>query len=120
MASPRSFGFRPLICFPPMRILPEVSVSSPAMMRRSVVFPQPEGPSSETNSPSRISSDTSFSAWKEPNSLRTRSMTMSAMDQAPLFARNAPDREQVAPDREDEEHRGKDEKEASGEAVVHR
>jgi hypothetical protein len=64
-----------MIDLSPMRTSPEVEVSRPAMMRRSVVLPQPDGPSSETNSPSLIVSETSFSAWKAPKLLRMRSMT---------------------------------------------
>src|SRR6202050_1715789 len=41
---------------------PEVGDSKPAIMRSVVVFPQPDGPSSEKNSPRRISSETSFTA----------------------------------------------------------
>ena len=37
-----------------MWIVPDVAVSSPAIVRRSVVFPQPDGPSKAKNSPSLI------------------------------------------------------------------
>ena len=40
---------------PSNRMRPEVGVSSPAMMRSAVDLPQPEGPTSETNSPSAMS-----------------------------------------------------------------
>src|SRR5882757_9643674 len=36
---------------PSSRTLPRSAASRPAMMRKRVVLPQPEGPSSETNSP---------------------------------------------------------------------
>src|SRR6476620_1441455 len=36
---------------PSSRISPEVGCSKPAIIRRVVVFPQPEGPRSEKNSP---------------------------------------------------------------------
>lgn len=39
---------------PAISIVPLVGDSSPAMQRSSVVLPQPDGPSSETNSPDRI------------------------------------------------------------------
>ncbi len=45
-----------------MRISPLVGTSKPAIRRRSVVLPQPDGPSSEKNSPAPISSETSSSA----------------------------------------------------------
>src|SRR5216684_261060 len=38
-----------------MRISPEVGSSSPAIIRRSVVLPEPEGPRRTKNSPSRLS-----------------------------------------------------------------
>ena len=47
---------------PCSRIVPLVGCSKPAIRRRSVVFPQPEGPSSVKNSLSRISTETSSSA----------------------------------------------------------
>ena len=43
---------------PPIEMRPPVACSSPAMQRRVVVLPQPEGPSRETNSPTAISKDT--------------------------------------------------------------
>ena len=39
-----------------------LSDSSPAMIRSRVVLPEPDGPSSAANSPSRMVSETSFSA----------------------------------------------------------
>src|SRR5271170_5549707 len=41
---------------------PLVCTSRPAIMRRVVVFPQPEGPRMTRNSPSKISSETSSTA----------------------------------------------------------
>src|SRR5205809_3988033 len=38
----------------PIEIVPEVMFSSPASMRSSVDLPQPDGPTSTTNSPSSI------------------------------------------------------------------
>src|SRR5437868_1515404 len=49
---------------------PEVCTSSPAMMRSSVVLPQPEGPRKHTSSPRFTSRLTPLSATKAPNSLR--------------------------------------------------
>src|SRR5690606_17910229 len=64
---------------PPMRILPAVGVSSPAIMRSEVVLPQPEGPSRHTNSPSPISKLTSPTAVKSPKRLVTFSNSTDAM-----------------------------------------
>src|SRR5450830_608744 len=61
MAMSRSRGAMWLTTFSPMETVPEVIVSSPASMRSAVVLPQPEGPTSMTNSPSattRLMSDT--------------------------------------------------------------
>src|SRR5688572_1023270 len=59
--------------------LPASGVSRPAMMRRSVVLPDPLGPSRATSSPVPIVRLTSFSASKVPKDLLMRwaSMLMS-------------------------------------------
>src|SRR5216684_3839611 len=58
MATSRSFGGRLLTTRSPMRISPEVMFSSPATIRSRVDFPQPEGPTRTTNSPSPIATST--------------------------------------------------------------
>src|SRR6266702_2746166 len=55
----------------PMRIVPEVGVSRPATIRRVVVLPQPEGPSSAKNEPCGTSRSSDFTAVKAANSLVT-------------------------------------------------
>ena len=55
MAKPRSAGPVSLTRLPSMDSSPSVISSSPAIMRRSVDFPQPEGPTKTMNSPRRIS-----------------------------------------------------------------
>jgi hypothetical protein len=62
------------ISLPDWKMRPEVWMSSPAMARSKVVLPQPEGPRKQTNSPGKISSETSLSAVKAPNCLTSRSM----------------------------------------------
>ena len=47
---------------PSISIVPAVGAMKPAIMRRVVVLPQPDGPSSETNSPSSIVSVRSATA----------------------------------------------------------
>src|SRR6185369_15106707 len=49
MAMFRSFGATRFTVRSPKRMQPRSTVSSPAIMRSSVVFPQPEGPRSVTN-----------------------------------------------------------------------
>src|SRR5215467_6701370 len=51
---------------------PESGSTRPATMRSTVLFPQPDGPSSERNSPGAASSETSSTATTGPNVLRSR------------------------------------------------
>ena len=69
----RWLGLRLETSRPSMVILPALGVSKPATMRSTVVLPQPDGPSSEMNSPfstSRLKSFTTrvtpklFSRWE--------------------------------------------------------
>ena len=53
MAMSRSFGATELTSLPSMRISPSLTVSSPAIMASRVDLPQPDGPTSATNSPVR-------------------------------------------------------------------
>ena len=50
----------------PMTTRPSLCAMKPAMMRSSVVLPQPEGPSSATSSPALMSSVTLSTARNEP------------------------------------------------------
>ena len=54
MPRPRSRGSRSLTTRPSMRISPALGSSKPAIMRSVVVLPQPDGPTSTTNSPSSM------------------------------------------------------------------
>ena len=54
------------ITWPSISIVPAVGGMKPAIMRRVVVLPQPDGPSSDTNSPDCSSSEKSLTAWKLP------------------------------------------------------
>ena len=55
--------------FPPTITSPAVVCSSPAIIRKVVVFPQPDGPSRQTTSPAATDKSTSFTAVKAPNIL---------------------------------------------------
>src|SRR5882762_6168091 len=55
MAMSRSFGGTSFTTLPPMAISPSVMSSRPAIMRSVVVLPQPDGPTSTTNSLSAMS-----------------------------------------------------------------
>ncbi len=59
----RLFAGTPSISWPAMWIVPWLTSSKPAMVRSSVVLPQPEGPSSEKNSPAPMSTSIPRSAW---------------------------------------------------------
>ena len=57
---------------PSIRIVPLVGRSSPAINRKSVVLPEPEGPRTTTRSPSRmVQSRLSRAAVPEVNDLET-------------------------------------------------
>src|SRR5215472_6778066 len=60
----RSLGVWSLTTLSPILSVPLVISSSPATMRSAVVLPHPDGPTSTMNSPSRISTLRSFTAWK--------------------------------------------------------
>src|SRR5262245_8803067 len=86
MAMSRSIGGTSLTTVSSIRISPEVTASSPAIMRRVVVLPQPEGPTKTTNSRSWICRSTSFTACVVSNfllSLRTMTSAMTlSLDRA--------------------------------------
>src|SRR5215210_8459890 len=99
-----------------MRTVPPSMRSRPARQRSSVVLPQPDGPSSTMNSPSRMSRSMSFSAVVLPNTLRTLSKATLAISSPS----RSPEVEQVLAHEEDEEERGDDHEEAAREAEVER
>src|ERR1700716_958666 len=85
---------------------PEVMASSPAIMRKVVVFPQPEGPTKTTNSLSWICRSTSFTTWVRSNfllSLRTMTSAMTlSFDRAGEAGNIVFDKERI-----DDRHRGR-------------
>src|SRR5213080_2385443 len=86
MAMSRAFGGTRLTTRSPIRISPDVMFSSPAIMRNSVDLPQPEGPTSTTNSPSPIFTSTPWMTSVAPKAFRTSRIATDAMD-APLLGR---------------------------------
>src|SRR5947199_2786917 len=60
----RSFGGTSLTTRPPIASVPALSDSSPAMMRSVVLLPDPDGPTSTTNSPSSTTRSTPCTATK--------------------------------------------------------
>ena len=67
----RAYGAMPATSLPSITIVPDVGVSKPPIDRNNVVLPQPDGPSSEKNSPRRMSSDTFFSTGVVSNVFQT-------------------------------------------------
>src|SRR5687768_7623586 len=101
---PRSRGGSWSTRRPPIQTSPWVGVSSPAIIRRSVVLPHPDAPSRTMNSWSAIVRSIEWSAVKSPKLFLTPLMTISAIGGL-LTVRDAPHREEVFPDGEDEEQR---------------
>ena len=64
------------IAVPCMTMRPSLGFSSSARQRSSVVFPEPEGPTTQTTSRSITGNDTRVSTWFAPNRLVTSSATM--------------------------------------------
>src|SRR5438046_2646886 len=69
MARSRSLGSRRVMSRPSIFTEPESGSSRPAITRSSVDLPQPDGPSSTTNSPSRAVSERRSTAVFEPKRL---------------------------------------------------
>ena len=66
IAISRSEGCTSVTSRPAMPTVPSLMVSRPEIIRRSVDFPQPDGPTKTTNSPSLISSEISLITSTEP------------------------------------------------------
>src|SRR5689334_9476746 len=71
----------------PMKISPLVTLSSPASIRKLVVFPHPEGPSNTTNSPSSISSERSSTTVSSPYRFITLSKRICIVTSGPSSLR---------------------------------
>ena len=75
----RSFGGTLLTMRSPMRISPPEMFSRPAIIRSNVDLPQPEGPTSTTNSPSRIEMSTPWITAVAPKAFRTSRIATEAI-----------------------------------------
>src|SRR5437899_4327678 len=85
MPSPRLAGCTAVRSRPSSRIAPRVGSRKPAIICSVVVFPQPEGPRNETNSPlptARLKSSTTVCG---PNCFPTRSSSRKDMDLFPVL-----------------------------------
>src|SRR5690349_2103981 len=85
MAMSRSLGWTLLTTRSPIEIVPEVMFSRPASIRSRVDLPQPEGPTSTTNSPSSIGIDTPCKTSKLPNDFRTSRICTDDIELSPLI-----------------------------------
>src|SRR5918992_1219662 len=91
MAMSRSLGVTSLTTRSPIRTWPSVISSSPATIRRAVVLPQPDGPTSTIRLPSGTSRVRSSTATvPSSNTLVTCSNTIPAMPSALLADRDRP------------------------------
>ena len=84
----RSFGGTSLTRLVPMRISPELISSRPAIIRRSVDLPQPDGPTRTVNEPSAMSMSTPWSTAVSPKLFFTDWIVTLAMEKS-LQARKA-------------------------------
>src|SRR5437667_215807 len=95
----RSFGATSLTMRSPMKISPLVCSSRPASIRRAVVFPQPDGPTSTRNSASRTARLRSLTATTSPKRFVTWSYVTVAIESKSMswdFAAEARVRTRVA------------------------
>src|SRR5689334_98728 len=69
MPRPRRAGLIASRSSPSSRTAPEVGSTKPAIICKVVVLPQPDGPSSETNSPFSTLSDKPSTAFRPPKIL---------------------------------------------------
>src|SRR5919202_3235787 len=81
----RSIGWSRLTTSPPIEIWPSETSSRPAVIRSSVVFPEPDGPTKTTNSPSATVRSTASTATVPPSkTFVTPSNASSAMAPGPV------------------------------------
>src|SRR3954452_6627278 len=111
MAQPRWRGSSWLTTRPPIAISPPETSSSPAISRSRVDLPQPDGPSTTTNSPSRMSRSTPCTISVRPKLLRSPRMTMSAMPVL-FFGRDQAAHEPALHQHDDDERRQHDDQRA--------
>src|SRR6478735_10941277 len=110
MARLRSRGARSLTFFPPITMSPLVMSSSPTIIRSSVDFPQPEGPTRIRNSPSATSMLMSLTAGKpSPYCLTMFFISMAAMAASPLHCAGGEAGDDLALEQQDDDdHRQRD------------
>src|SRR3954468_11316474 len=116
MARLRSRGARSLTFLPPMTMSPEVMSSRPTIIRRSVDFPQPDGPTRIMNSPSATSIDTSFTAGKpSPYFLTMFFIWMAAIGSTLHCAGGETGNDSALEQQDDDDHRARHDHRRGGE-----
>src|SRR3954468_14796098 len=103
----RSFGARSLTTSPPIASSPSVMSSRPAIIRRAVDFPHPDGPTRIMNSPSLTSRSMCLTASK-PSSYRfvTSRSSICAMPSSPLHGAGGEPRDDAPLEQQDHDHDG--------------
>src|SRR5512144_1835010 len=121
MARFRSRGALSLTRSPPMIMSPEVMSSRPTIIRSSVDFPQPDGPTRIMNSPSWTSMLTSFTAAKpSPYCLTMLRISMAAMSSTLHCAGGEPGDDSALEQEDDDDHRDRHHNRRRGQLGVRR
>src|SRR3954447_19628032 len=121
MARLRSRGARSLTFLPPMTMSPEVMSSRPTIIRSSVDFPHPDGPTRIMNSPSATSIDTSFTAGNpSPYCLTMFFISMAAIGSTLHCAGRQSGNDSALEQQDDDDHRDRDDHGGRGELDVRR
>src|ERR1700730_10361463 len=97
MAMSRSFGGSRFTTRSPMRMVPELTSSSPATSRSVVDSPQPEGPTRTTNSSSSILRSKSVTAGTAPYDFSIRSNATFAIAISTNGSESGPGRSDAQP-----------------------
>src|SRR6185312_13135865 len=116
-----SRGARSLTRFPPITMSPEVMSSRPTIIRSSVDFPQPDGPTRIMNSPSSTSIDTSFTAGNpSPYFLTMFFISMAAIGSTLHCAGRQAGDDSALEQEDDDDHRDRDDHGRRGKERVRR
>src|SRR6478752_1936632 len=120
MARLRSRGARSLTTLSPISISPEVMSSRPTIIRSSVDFPQPDGPTRIMNSPSATSMLTSFTAGKpSPYFLTMFFISMAAIG-SPLHCAGGETGDDLSLEQQDDDDRHGDDDRGGRQLAVRR
>ena len=90
MPTLRWFGGLRVMSSPSTVILPAVGISNPAIMRRVVVLPQPDGPRNETNSPRSAARLKSATAATSPKRFWTPVSSRNVIEAVASMGQRAP------------------------------